>query len=164
MIHQPLSPDGVRLQISSSLRLLVLCHVCPYLFVIYYCLFIFSKNSFLSLAPSTNATPAFSTLWLSNSILLQTEPRKNFNIYFVESITPAIFFYLLIDICWLSWQAPGIEHKFSSKSKFVSYESPILDSLEPLRLTIHLFGYKKLSYDLHTCSCSYFVIISCIII
>ena len=44
-------------QISSSLRLLVLCHARPDLFVIYYCLFIFSKNSFLSLAPLTNDTP-----------------------------------------------------------------------------------------------------------
>ena len=65
MIHQPLSPDGVHPQISSSLRLLVLCLIHPDLFVIfvmYYCLLIFSKNSFLSLAPLPNATPAFSML------------------------------------------------------------------------------------------------------
>ena len=62
MIEQPLSPDGVHPQISSSLRLVVLGLVCPDLFVIHYCLFNFSKNSFLSLAPLTNATPAFSTL------------------------------------------------------------------------------------------------------
>ena len=58
MIHQSLSPNGVHLQISSSMRLLVLCLVRPDLFVIYYCLLIFSKNSFLSLAPLTNATLA----------------------------------------------------------------------------------------------------------
>ena len=40
MIHQPLSPDGVDPKISSSLRLLVLCLVCPDL---YYCLFIFKE-------------------------------------------------------------------------------------------------------------------------
>ena len=39
-----LSPDGVHPQISSSLRLLVLCLVRPNSFVIYYCLFIFSKE------------------------------------------------------------------------------------------------------------------------
>ena len=59
-----LSPDGVHSQISSSLRLLVFYLVRPDLYVIHYCLFIFSKNSFLSLAPLTNATSAFSTLWL----------------------------------------------------------------------------------------------------
>ena len=59
MIHQPLSPDGVHPQITSSLRLLVFCLVRPDLFVIYYCLFIISKNSLLSLTPLTNATPAF---------------------------------------------------------------------------------------------------------
>ena len=62
MINKPLSLDRVHPQFSSSLRLLVLCLVRPDLFVIYYFLFIFSKNSFLSLAPLTNATPAFSTL------------------------------------------------------------------------------------------------------
>ena len=36
-------------QISSFLRLLALCLVRPDLFVIHYCLFIFSKNSLLSL-------------------------------------------------------------------------------------------------------------------
>ena len=60
MIHQPLLPDGVYPQISSSLNLLVLCLIRPDLFVIYY---IFSENSFLSLAPLANAIPAFSTLW-----------------------------------------------------------------------------------------------------
>ena len=40
MIHQPLSPDRVHPQISSSLRLLVLRLVRPDLFVRYYCLFI----------------------------------------------------------------------------------------------------------------------------
>ena len=60
MIHQPLSPDGVHPQISSFLRLLVLCLVRPNFFVIYYCLFIFSKRAFLSLVPLTNATRAFS--------------------------------------------------------------------------------------------------------
>ena len=60
MIHQPLSPDGVRPQISSSLRLFVLCTVRQDMFVIHYCFFFWSKNSFLSLAPLTNATPAFS--------------------------------------------------------------------------------------------------------
>ena len=59
MIYQPLSPGGVHPQISSSLRLLVFCLFRPNSFVIHYCLFVFSKNSFLSLAPLTNATPAF---------------------------------------------------------------------------------------------------------
>ena len=40
----------------------VLCLVHPDLFFIHYCLFIFSKNSFLSLAPLTNSTPTFSML------------------------------------------------------------------------------------------------------
>ena len=68
MIHQPLSPDGVHPQISSSLRLLVFCLVRPDLFVSHYCLFtsIFSKNSFLSSAPLTNSTPAFSKLWFNS--------------------------------------------------------------------------------------------------
>ena len=57
-----LSPDGVHPQISSSLGLLVLCLVRPDLFIIHY--FFFPKNLFLSSAPLTNATPAFSTLWL----------------------------------------------------------------------------------------------------
>ena len=64
MIHQPLPADGVHPEISSSLGLLVFCLVCPKLFVMYYCLLIFSKDSFLSLAPLTNATSAFSTLWV----------------------------------------------------------------------------------------------------
>ena len=41
-----------------------LCLVCPDMFLIHSCLYIFSKNSSLSLAPLANATPAFSTLWL----------------------------------------------------------------------------------------------------
>ena len=57
-----LPPDGVHLQMSSFLRLLVLCLVRSDLFVIYYCLFIVSKALLLSLVPLTNATPAFSTL------------------------------------------------------------------------------------------------------
>ena len=40
----PLSPNVVHPQISSSLRLLVLCLVRPDLFVIYYCLFICFKE------------------------------------------------------------------------------------------------------------------------
>ena len=44
MIHKPMSTDGVHPQISSSLRLLVLCLVRPDLFVIYYRLFIFFKE------------------------------------------------------------------------------------------------------------------------
>ena len=59
---QPLSPNRVHPQINSSLRLLALCLVRPDLFVIL-CCFFFSKDSFLSLATLTNATPAFSTLW-----------------------------------------------------------------------------------------------------
>ena len=62
MIYQALSPDGVHPQISSSLRFLVLCLVRPDMLVINNCLFILSKNSFLPVAPLTNATPAFSTL------------------------------------------------------------------------------------------------------
>ena len=62
MIHQPSSSDGVPPQISLSPRLLVLCPVhlacSSYISV---CLF-FQKNSFLSLAPLTNATPPFSML------------------------------------------------------------------------------------------------------
>ena len=50
-------------QISSSLRLLVLClFACTCSSYISDCLF-FSKNLFLSSAPLTNATPAFSMLW-----------------------------------------------------------------------------------------------------
>ena len=64
MTHQPLSTDGVHPLISSSLRLLVPCLVRPNSFVIHYCWFIFSNNSFPLLAPLTNATPAFSTVWL----------------------------------------------------------------------------------------------------
>ena len=63
-----LSPDGVHPQINSSLWLLVLYLVRPDLFVIHYCLFIFTKNSFLSLALMRNATPAFTTLWLSKAL------------------------------------------------------------------------------------------------
>ena len=44
MIRHPLSPEGVHPQISSSMRLLILCLVRLHLFVIFYCLFIFSKN------------------------------------------------------------------------------------------------------------------------
>ena len=59
VLHGGQFTGGVYPQISSSLRLLVLSLVCPHLFVIHYRLFIFSKN-FLSSAPLTNATPAFS--------------------------------------------------------------------------------------------------------
>ena len=62
MINQHLSPDGIYPQISSSLKLLVLCLVRRDYFVIYQCLFNFSENSFLSLCPLTNATQAFSAL------------------------------------------------------------------------------------------------------
>ena len=53
MIHQPLSPDGVHPQVSSSLRLLVLCLVRPDLFVIYYCLsvFFFQRTHFFHWLP-----------------------------------------------------------------------------------------------------------------
>ena len=44
MIHQPLSHDGVHPQISSSLKLLVLCFVRSDLFVINFCLYIFFKE------------------------------------------------------------------------------------------------------------------------
>ena len=57
-----LSPDGVHAHISSSLRLLVLCLVRLDLVVIHYHLFIYSKNSFLSLAPLRNAVAAFPML------------------------------------------------------------------------------------------------------
>ena len=62
MIYKALSPDGVHPLISSSLGLLVFCLIRPDLFVIYYSLFIFKKNYFLSQAPLTNITPEFSTL------------------------------------------------------------------------------------------------------
>ena len=55
MIHQPSLPDAVHPQIRSSMRFLVLYLVRPNLFIRNYCLFLFSKNSFLSLAPFTNA-------------------------------------------------------------------------------------------------------------
>ena len=44
MIHQLLSPYRIHPKISLSLRLLVLCLVCPDLFVIFYCLFLFFKE------------------------------------------------------------------------------------------------------------------------
>ena len=44
MIHQPLSPDAVHPQISSSLRVLIDCLVRPDLFVINYCFFYFFKE------------------------------------------------------------------------------------------------------------------------
>ena len=58
-----LPPDGVHPLISSFLILLFLYLIRPDLFVVHYSLFIFSKNSFLSLASLTNATQAYSTLW-----------------------------------------------------------------------------------------------------
>ena len=65
-------------QISSTLRLLVLFFVCPHLFVIHYGLIIFSKNLFLSSAPFTNATPAFSMLWFFHVILLTKQTWQVF--------------------------------------------------------------------------------------
>ena len=56
-----LPPDGVHPQISSFLRVLVLCLIYPDLFVKHYCLCICPENSLLSLTRLTNATPAFST-------------------------------------------------------------------------------------------------------
>ena len=56
LIFQSSSPNQFVPDTVSTLS------VRPYLFVIYNCLLTFSKNSFLSLAPFTNATPAFSTL------------------------------------------------------------------------------------------------------
>ena len=58
-------------QISSFLRLLVICLVPPDLFIMHYCLFIFSKNLFLSSASLANATPALSKLWF-NILLIWT--------------------------------------------------------------------------------------------
>ena len=50
-------------------EILVLCLVRPHLFVIHYWFLFFSKNLFFSLAPMTNATPAFPTLWFNKSIV-----------------------------------------------------------------------------------------------
>ena len=49
MIHQPLSPDGVHPQIPEIFSPLPCSHGLVRLFI-------FSKNSILSLAPLTNAT------------------------------------------------------------------------------------------------------------
>ena len=89
MIDKPWSPDKVHPLISSSLRLLVLCLVCSELFVIYYCLFLFSKNPFLSLAPFTNATPAFSTLsvnFLMHKGPLSSSETTNFRPFQTERV------------------------------------------------------------------------------
>ena len=99
MIHQPLSPDGVNPKISSSMRLLVLCFVCLDLFVINYCLFIFSKNAFLWLTTLTNATPAFSMLWFFMEISTCCISWKN--IYMVLDSSH-------IFVIWLQLQEPGI--------------------------------------------------------
>ena len=58
-----LPPDGVHPQISSFLRLLVLCLVRSVFFVIHNRFFSFSSNLLLPLPPLTNATPVFSALW-----------------------------------------------------------------------------------------------------
>ena len=84
-VHQPLSPDGVHPQKSSSLRLLVLCLVRPDLFVIYYCLFIFSKDSFVSVAPLTNATRAFSTCWFVRPLQFVVRRKLNKSLACVSS-------------------------------------------------------------------------------
>ena len=73
MIHQPFVIWQSHPQISSSLRLLILWLVRPNSFVIYYCLFLFSKNSFLSMAPLTNAITAFSMLWCMPATSTGTE-------------------------------------------------------------------------------------------
>ena len=62
VIHCDQFTDGVHPQISSFLRLLVLCLVRHILLIVPF-FFFFSKNLFLSSAPLTNATPSFSTLW-----------------------------------------------------------------------------------------------------
>ena len=64
MILQPLSPDGVHPQISSSMRLLVLCHIRSNLFVIYYCLFVCFVKEFISFIGSLEKchTSVFNTL------------------------------------------------------------------------------------------------------
>ena len=66
MIHQPLSPDGVHPQISSSLRLLGL--VRPDLFVINYFLFVFFKELISFIGYLDNATHAL--IFILKSILL----------------------------------------------------------------------------------------------
>ena len=69
-----------RPQISSSLRLLVLCHVRPHMFVVHYRLFIFSKNLFLPSPPVTNAN-------VFNALI------------FFEVLVPAMAFYDTYNFC-----------------------------------------------------------------
>ena len=90
MIHQPLSSDGVHPQISSSLRLLVLCLLRLDLFIIYQCLFIFSKNSLLSLASLTKPQQHFSTLWVGKGNLFQKNAFCNLfaiSVYWCQSFS-----------------------------------------------------------------------------
>ena len=69
-----LSPDGVHPQISSSLRLLVLCLVRPTCSSYITVLFVSFFKELISFF--TNATPAFSTLWFF--FLLQVKMPFNF--------------------------------------------------------------------------------------
>ena len=114
MIHQPLSPDGVHPQISSTLRFLVLCLVRPDLFVINYCLFIFSKNSFLSLAPLIDKchTSIFNglimclecllkVLWEKKKLLISSNFSFSQSVFFPFGEFSAIFIKFEIVVCKL---------------------------------------------------------------
>ena len=70
MIHQPLSPDGVHPQVSSSLRLLVFCLVRPDLLVINYCLF-FQITDFFHWLPCHSSV--FNALILFKIVCLRNE-------------------------------------------------------------------------------------------
>ena len=96
-------------QINLSLRLLVLCLFRPDLIVTHYRLFLFSKNSFLSLAPLTNVTPAFSTLWflhwLYGSLSLHIHGPYIY-VYYCSVSTPTDTLILRLSRRWL-WKYCG---------------------------------------------------------
>ena len=99
MIHQPLLTDAVHPQIRSSLRLSVPCLVRPDLFVIYYCLFIFSKNSFSFIGSldkcHTSVFNALILVWFtSNRVKKQHGPYSS-SIRRTLSVIFDYFFFLL---------------------------------------------------------------------
>ena len=69
MIHQPLSPVGVHLQISSSLRLLVLCLVRSDLFVVLLLSVYLKKKTLISFIGSLDKchTSVFNALIMSSN-------------------------------------------------------------------------------------------------
>ena len=124
-------------QTSSSLRLLVLWLVRPHLFVIHKWLFIFSKNLFLSSAPLTTATQAFSTLWfLRKGFLVNVATITS------KSMFPGLFFffsnhYLTIPLSW-HWRASrsSIPIILSAKGKATTTSFKDFDRTHNLNLPL----------------------------